>query len=124
MFGLLGSDLKFSTTNYPTDKQRVRINGMLEEYLRHFVSASQKNWIDLLDVAQFCYILYKSSSTEHSLYELVYGYQPIASHEITKQWGGRKYPAAYRLALDWQEMLKKAKDSLVRETRRMKKYAD
>lgn len=31
------------------------MNALLEEYLRHFVNANQKNWVQLLDVAQFCY---------------------------------------------------------------------
>lgn len=86
LFGLLGSELKFSTANHPqTDGQTERINALLEEYLRHYVSASQKNWLDLLDAAQFCYNLHKSSSTEHSPFELAYGYQPLAPHEIAKR---------------------------------------
>lgn len=38
-----------------TEGQTERMNALLEEYLRHFVSANQKNWVQLLDVAQFCY---------------------------------------------------------------------
>ena len=64
LFNLMGSKLKFSTANHPqTDGQTERINALMEEYLRHYVTASQKNWLDLLDVAQFCYNLHKSSST-------------------------------------------------------------
>ena len=38
LFWLLGSLLKFSTTNHPqTDGQIKRINAMLEDYLRHYV---------------------------------------------------------------------------------------
>ena len=44
LFKLLGSELKFSTANHPqTDGQTERVNALLEEYLRHFVTASQKN---------------------------------------------------------------------------------
>ena len=28
---------------------------MFEDYLRYYVTASQKNWLDLLDLAQFAY---------------------------------------------------------------------
>ena len=49
LFKLLGSELKFSTANHPqTDGQIERINALLEEYFRHYVTATQKNgWICL-----------------------------------------------------------------------------
>lgn len=39
------------------DGQTERVNNLLESYLRHFVSANQKDWVRLLDVAQFSYNL-------------------------------------------------------------------
>ena len=58
LFKLLGSELKFSTTNHPqTDGQTKQINALFEEYLRHYVIATQKNWVDLVDVAQLSYNL-------------------------------------------------------------------
>lgn len=40
-FNLLGSELKFSTTKHPLiDGQTEHINALLEEFLRHFVSAN------------------------------------------------------------------------------------
>lgn len=57
----MGSDLHFSTSFHPqTDGQTERINALLELYLRHFVSANQKDWVKLLDVAQFSYNNQKS----------------------------------------------------------------
>ena len=50
IFKLLGSELKFSTANHPqTDGQTERINGLLEEYLRHYVTTTHKNWVELFD---------------------------------------------------------------------------
>ena len=41
LFGLLGSQLKFSIANHPqTNGQNKRINVVLEDYLRHYVTAS------------------------------------------------------------------------------------
>ena len=64
LFKMWGTECKFSTTNYPrTDGQMVIVNLMLEEYLRHYVTASQKNWLELLDPAQLSYNLQRSSAT-------------------------------------------------------------
>ncbi|KAH6786092.1 hypothetical protein C2S51_038547 [Perilla frutescens var. frutescens] len=51
LFKLLGSKLNMSSSFYPqSDGQIERFNLMLDEYLRHFVSANQKDYVKLLDV--------------------------------------------------------------------------
>ncbi|RVW24071.1 Transposon Tf2-12 polyprotein [Vitis vinifera] len=125
LFKLLGSELKFSTTNHPqTDGQTERINALLEEYLRHYVTAMQKNWVDLMDTAQLCYNLQRSSATGMSPFELAIGVQPRIPLEVAKQKTGGSSPAAYKLAQSRQEMFNEARDSLEKAARRMKKYAD
>ncbi|KAG6474774.1 hypothetical protein ZIOFF_068713 [Zingiber officinale] len=125
LFNMMGTDLKFSTANHPqTDGQTERINYVLEEYLWHYVTASQKNWLGLLDSAQFCYNLHKSSATKMSPFEIVLGEQPTTPMEIAKQKYGGKCPAAYRYAREKQELLEEAQGSLRKAARRMKKYAD
>ncbi|RVW49001.1 Transposon Tf2-8 polyprotein [Vitis vinifera] len=50
LFKLMGSELHFSTSFHPqTNGQTERVNALLELYLRHFVSANQKDWAKLLD---------------------------------------------------------------------------
>ena len=61
------------------------MNALLEEYLRHFIIASQKNWVDLLHATQFCYNLHRSSSTGVSPFELAIGLQPRVPQEVAKQ---------------------------------------
>ncbi|KAA8542969.1 hypothetical protein F0562_021536 [Nyssa sinensis] len=52
LFKMMGSKLNFSTSNHPqTDGHTERVKVMLEEYMRHYVTANQENWVDLLDVA-------------------------------------------------------------------------
>ena len=55
LFNMMGTALKFSAANHrQTDGQTERINHLLEENMRHYVIASQQNWVTLLDTAQFC----------------------------------------------------------------------
>ncbi|XP_075084628.1 uncharacterized protein LOC142167942 [Nicotiana tabacum] len=77
LFSLLGSELHFSTSFYPqTDGQTERVNALLELYLRHFVSANQKDYAKLLDTAHFSFNLQHSESTGRSPFELATGQQP------------------------------------------------
>lgn len=120
----MGSDLHFSTSFHPqTDGQTERINALLELYLRHFVSANQKDWVKLLDVAQFSYNLQKSESTRHSPFELATGQQPLTPHTVVAGYTG-KSPAAYRFAKGWQEKADLARSYLDKAAKRMKKWAD
>ncbi|KAL5758005.1 hypothetical protein ACOSP7_020616 [Xanthoceras sorbifolium] len=83
LFNLLGSNLHFSTSFHPqTDGQTERVNNLLELYLRHFVSANQRDWAKLLDVAQFSYNLQKSGATHHSPFELATGQQPLTPQTV------------------------------------------
>jgi hypothetical protein len=125
LFSMMATQLKFSMANHPqTDGQTERINALLEEYLRHYVTATQRNWLELLDSAQFCYNLHKSSATEASPFKLVPGAQPQTPMEISVQKSGGKSPAAYQFTMERQELLEQAQDSLRKASKRMKKYAD
>ena len=125
LFKLLGSEFKFSTANHPQiDGQTERINTLLEEYLRHYVMATQKNWVDLLDTTQLCYNLHRSSATGMSPFELAMGWQPRTPLDVAKQRVGGESPTTHRLAISRQEMFDEAQESLEKAARRMKKYAD
>ena len=109
LFKLLSSELKFSTSNHPqTDGQTERINALLEEYLRHYVTTTQKNWVDLMDTAQLCYNLQRSSATGMSPFELAIGVLPRMPLEVARQKAGGNNPATYKMAQSRQEMLDEA----------------
>jgi hypothetical protein len=41
LFNIIGSEVKFSTDYHPqTDGKMERVNALLEDYLRHYVSTS------------------------------------------------------------------------------------
>lgn len=124
LFLIVGTELKFSTAFHPqTDGQTERVNALLEEYLRHFVTARQRNWLELLDAAQFSYNLNRSSATDQSPAELCLGYQPRTPLEVARQYDG-PCPAAHLFARDRTENMAKARDSLAQAAMRMKLRAD
>jgi len=52
------SELNFSIRFYPqSDGQIERLNALLELYLRHYVSANQRDSVKSLDVVKFSYKL-------------------------------------------------------------------
>ena len=74
LFKLVGIDLLMSLSYHPqTDGQTERINALLEDYVRHYVTADQKNWPELLDVAQFNNNIQNNFVIGYSPLELVNG---------------------------------------------------
>ncbi|KAK3025434.1 hypothetical protein RJ639_042160 [Escallonia herrerae] len=124
LFKLFGSQLSMSSSYHPeSDGQTERFNSMLEEYLRHFVSATQKNWVKLLDVAQLCFNSCKSSSTGKSAFEIVNGQQPLLPHTVNVPNAG-KSPRAISFSEEWRQNIDLAHSYLEKAARRMKKHAD
>ncbi|KAK3019585.1 hypothetical protein RJ639_003652 [Escallonia herrerae] len=124
LFKLFGSQLSMSSSYHPeSDGQTKRFNSMLEEYLRHFVSATQKNWVKLLDVAQLCFNSRKSSSTGKSAFEIVNRQQPLLPHKVNVPNAG-KSPRAISFSEEWRQNIDLAHSYLEKAARRMKKHAD
>ncbi|XXG74408.1 hypothetical protein AAC387_Pa07g3135 [Persea americana] len=73
LFKLMGSDLHFSNFHPQTDGQMELINALLELYLRQFVSANQKDWVKLLDVAQFSLDAYRKRGIARMKREHLHG---------------------------------------------------
>ncbi|KAF2314863.1 hypothetical protein GH714_036967 [Hevea brasiliensis] len=92
-------------------------------YLRHYVSANQRDWAKLLDVAQFSYNLLRSESTGRSPFEIVTGQQPITPNKVAIGYKGVS-PAAYKFARSWEEQQEAARACLSKAAKRMKKWAD
>ena len=59
-----------------------------------------------------------------TLAELLMGHQPLTNLELAYSKSQQSCLVAYRFAWDKQEMILYAKKSLVKATKRMKKYAD
>ncbi|KAA0041499.1 reverse transcriptase [Cucumis melo var. makuwa] len=93
------------------------------EYLRHFVNARQKNWVQLLDVAQFCFNAQTSSSTGRSPFEIVSGRQIVLPHLVDHPFAG-KNPQALNFTKEWKQTNDITRTYLEKASKRMKKWAD
>ena len=101
LFKMWGTKCKFSTINHPqTDGQTELVNQMFEEYLGHYVTVAQTNWLELLEPAQLSYNLHRSSAMEMSPFEVAIGFQPRMPLDVlvSKQPGSSVSPAAYKFA--------------------------
>ena len=99
---------------------------MLEEYLRRNATATQPNWLELLEPAQLSYNLHQSSTTGMSPFEVAIGFQPRKPLDmlVSEQPGRNVSLFAYKFVKSRQDLLDEAQDNLEKESRRMKKYAD
>ena len=124
LFKLLGLSLNVSSSYHPqTDGQTETFNSMLEKFLCHFIDARQKNWVHMLDVAQFSFNFQQSSSTGKSPFEIVCGRQPLMPHVIDHPYAGRS-PQAYNFTKEWKKTFEIAQAYLKKASRRIKKWAD
>ncbi|KAL4179933.1 hypothetical protein AMTRI_Chr13g89680 [Amborella trichopoda] len=106
-----------------TDGQPKRVNILLQLYLRYFVSANQKDWAKLLDVAQFSYNLQTSESTGRNPFQLVTRQQPLTPTSLLESYGGRNL-AAYRFVKGWHKKTNLARSYLEKAAKRMKNWAN
>jgi transposase InsO family protein len=78
-YGLCGVAQANSSAYHPqTDGQTERVNRVLEDYLRHYISPFQDNWVSMLTFAEFAYNNAVHESTGSTPFRLNYGYDPVA----------------------------------------------
>ena len=77
IFAKLDTKLNLSIADHPqSDGQTERVNQVLEDMLRAYVSNRQSNWEDYLSLLEFAYNSAKHVSTGYNPFMLMYGYQP------------------------------------------------
>ena len=103
-----------------TDRQTERVNEVVEQYLRMYCSWDQKNWMELLPYAEFCYNNTVHSSTKMTPFYTALGYHP-----------GNNYPAvdvisdvpvAEEYILKLKKLREDMRDTLILARQRMAKF--
>jgi transposase InsO family protein len=109
----------FSTAYHPqTDGQTERMNQVLEDYLRHFCSYYQNNWVTILDIAEFSINNLDSASLGTSPFFFANGFHPKFS-VLTKNSGIR---ALDDFIVDLQEIQERAIECLTQAKQRQAQY--
>jgi hypothetical protein len=92
LFKCLGMKHHPSTSFHPqTDGQTERINRVIQEMLRNYVSPIHDDWDEYLDLAEFAYNNSYHESIKTTPFWLTYGYDPRSpSDSITIQIGDEK----------------------------------
>lgn len=101
-FKLLATDLNFSMNlHLHIDGQMEWVNALLEVYLPHYVSAMQRDWAKLIDVAQFSYNLQWSDYEEESVRGCNWTITAHAECDCNGHRGSS--PTAHKCAKEWHE---------------------
>ena len=83
LWGRLGTKLLFSTTCHPqTDGQTEVVNRTLGAMLRAVLKHNLKRWEACLPHIEFAYNRAVHSSTNHSPFEVVYGFNPLSPLDL------------------------------------------
>ena len=119
---LLDIKQRLSTSFHPeTDGQTERVNQSLEQYLRSFCSYDQKDWWELLPLAEYAYNNSVTNATGQTPFYSNYGYNPkttwLTQAEV-------KNPASEVYAHWIEETHKNALKRLEQTRDRMAKYFD
>ncbi len=84
LWGKLGTKLLFSTTAHPqTDGQTEVVNRTLGSILRALVKKNKKSWEENISIAEFAYNRTSHSTTHHSPFEIVYGFNPLTPMDLS-----------------------------------------
>ena len=109
---LCGTTLSMSTAYHPeSDGQTERMNQVIEDMLRHYISPNQDNWDMLLSLAEFAINNLVSSTTNNTPFRLNCGQDPLTPLSIVAQ---TKVPAAAAFVENMHKSLKMARLSMLR----------
>jgi hypothetical protein len=123
LWTMLGTKLKMSTAFHPqTDGQTERANRVLEDMLRHYVSANQDDWDEHLTACEIAVNNSVQMSTKFSPFYLNYGEHPtfpgaIQMDEVTNE-------SVYQLMQHLQQNLELARDNMQLAQDRQAMYAN
>jgi Integrase zinc binding domain len=115
------SSVQSSAFHPQTDGQTERMNRVLEDTMRHYVSADHSDWDLKLSLCEFAINGSVQASTGNTPFFLNYGQEPLTPLTVHTD---LVVPSARVFAEKLQQAIKQAKLSLEQAVQRQKAYAD
>jgi len=126
----MGSKLKMSTSFHPQiDGQIEKVNLVIQQFLKNYVAANQQDWVDHLELAEFCYNNSEHSTTGSTPFQMVTGKSPIvpmtwATHGQTPNDASEEMPMVTQLDEERRRLWELAKTNLEKVHKRHKDFID
>jgi len=118
---ILRIEIKLSTAlHLQTDRQIERTNQELEQHTRMYIDYRQNNWLRWLATAEFVFNNKVHIVTKLSLFKINCRKKLRMNFEIRKE----KHVKVEKFVKEMQEIYKKAKVTLKKLQKKIKKYAD
>jgi len=126
----MGSELKISTSFRPqTDGQIERVNLVIQQFLRIYVAADQQDWVDHLELAEFCYNNLEHSAIGSTPFQMVTNKSSIvpmtwAAHGQPSDDASEEVPMVTQLHEERWRLWELAKANLKKAHKRYKDFAN
>jgi hypothetical protein len=106
-----------------SDGQTECMNMWVEQYLCHWTTGSQRNWVPLLPIAEFAHNSWKHEAMQHSPHKLLLGYNPQVHVKFLED----SMPAAQECLEQVQKAREHAKECLMalqkhKDARRLREH--
>jgi hypothetical protein len=126
----MGSKLKMNISFRPqTDGQIERVILVIQQFLKNYVAAHQQDWVDHLELAEFCYNNSEHSTTGSTPFQMVGGKSPIvpmtgAAHGQPPSDASEEVPMVTQLDEKRRHMWELVKANLEKAHKRYKDFVD
>jgi hypothetical protein len=112
-----------------TDGQTKRVNLVIQQFLRNYVAADQQNWMDHLELAEFCYNNSKHSTMGSTPFQMVTGKSPIVpmtwvAHGQPPSDANEEVPMVTQLDEERRRLWEVRKANLEKAHKKYKDFAD
>jgi hypothetical protein len=112
-----------------TDGQTERVNLVIQQFLKNYVAASQQDWVDHLELVEFCYNNSKHSTIGFTPFQMVMGKSPIVpmtwvAHGQPPSDASEELPMLTQLDEEWRRLWELAKVNLENAQKRYKDFVD